>query len=370
MNCTTWYVSYLGIQPSSSGLSKSENIYGRIKMLFFISIPRPTFSAQRESTSSGVVYVEKRVISACTCACRARVSSRSATNMSSTCMRGERRGEQREKNGEGERWRGSEKTRYLKLHGSVYYLLSAISASTEKVHPTGDRRMICAPGALESARSINGGGTHRVRSAEDRNLNFLLDRGSIVALLPLFIFSISSRRNAENTSRTTTRRNDNNDGSVKRNALSDAVLSGNEDAIIKASEMRRLVRMAFHLANAMTPYTPQDLYASWHFQIFNYRDARYYTESPPQKRNKSLARSLNAIYCVHAYKSARTRVHVLSSHIALYAHRYSSRAKGSILECWTNAPISRQYQIGIQNSNRIELASMKALKRRGSCCSN
>ncbi|KYQ53048.1 hypothetical protein ALC60_07775, partial [Trachymyrmex zeteki] len=62
-----------------------------------------------------------------------------------------------------------------------------------------------------------------------------------------------SRRNAENTSRTTTRRNDNNDGSVKRNALSDAVLSGNEDAIIKASEMRRLVRMAFHLANAMTP---------------------------------------------------------------------------------------------------------------------
>lgn len=66
-------------------------------------------------------------------------------------------GEQREeKTGEGERRRrGSEKTRYLKLHGSVYYLLSAISASTEKVHPTDDRRMICAPDALESARSIN-----------------------------------------------------------------------------------------------------------------------------------------------------------------------------------------------------------------------
>lgn len=104
--------------------------------------------------------MEERVISARTCACRARVSTRSATdNVSSTCMRIERRGEQREKKkcGEGERegGKGSEKTRYLKLHGSVYYLLSAISASTEKVHPTDDRRMICTPDALESARSIN-----------------------------------------------------------------------------------------------------------------------------------------------------------------------------------------------------------------------
>lgn len=159
----------------------------------------------------------------------------------------------------------SEKTRYLKLHGSVYYLLSAISASTEKVHPTGDRKMICALDALESARGRSlRRHTIAYGSAEDRNLNFLLDRGSIARCASLlFIFSISPRRNAENTSRTT-RRNDNNDESVKRNALSDAtVLSGSGTRTrIKASEMQRPIRMAFHLANAMTPCTPQDLYPS------------------------------------------------------------------------------------------------------------
>jgi len=102
-------------------------------------------------------------------------------------MRGER-GEQREKN-RGERGgKGSEKTRYLKLHGSVYYLLSAISASTEKVHPTGDRRMICAPGALESARSINEEARTACDRLEDRNLNFFLGRGRSL-LSSLFIFS-------------------------------------------------------------------------------------------------------------------------------------------------------------------------------------
>lgn len=70
--------------------------------------------------------------------------------------------------------RREERTRYLKLHGSVYYLLSAISASTEKVHPTDDRRMICALDALESTRSINEEARTACRSFDDRNLSFFL----------------------------------------------------------------------------------------------------------------------------------------------------------------------------------------------------
>lgn len=135
-----------------------------------------------------------------TCACRARVSSakRHGHNVSSTCVRGERGEASKERKMEGEegerraeRKKGSEKTRYLKLHGSVYYLLSAISASTEKVHPTVDRRMICAPDALESARSINEDARTACRSSDDRNLNFFRDRGRD-RYSPSFIF-VSSR---------------------------------------------------------------------------------------------------------------------------------------------------------------------------------
>lgn len=154
--------------------------------------------------------MEERVISACTCACRARVSSQSATNMSFTWC-AERRAK-REKRGRRALEKGSERTRYLKLHGSVYYLLSAISASTEKVHRTDDRRMICAPDVLESARSIN----------EDAHMPRAIGRGSqfeflsrpIVTLPPFFPFSLARGRDAENGSRATTLRNDNNKASV------------------------------------------------------------------------------------------------------------------------------------------------------------
>lgn len=139
-------------------------------MLLFISISWPTFFRERENISSDVVCMEERVISACTCACRARVSSQSATNMSFTCIRVASGEESKER----KTGKGSEKTRYLKLHGSVYYLLSAISASTEKVHPTDDRRMICAPDALESARSIN----------EDAHMPRAIGRGSQFEFLP------------------------------------------------------------------------------------------------------------------------------------------------------------------------------------------
>lgn len=64
----------------------------------------------------------------------------------------------------GRKARDGERTRYLKLHGSVYYLLSAISASIEKVHPTDDRTMICALDVLESTRSIN----EETRTREER----------------------------------------------------------------------------------------------------------------------------------------------------------------------------------------------------------
>lgn len=114
-----------------------------------------------------------------------------------------RRGERKREKMEGEegerraeRKKGSEKTRYLKLHGSVYYLLSAISASTEKVHPTVDRRMICAPDALESAaRSINEDArTTACRSSDDRNLNFFRDRGRDRYSPPLLFSSARAER--------------------------------------------------------------------------------------------------------------------------------------------------------------------------------
>lgn len=107
---------------------------------------------------------ERRIITANTCtACRARVSSRSATNnMLSTRVYIRtyvaREESKERKTGVGERERGErretgKRTRYLKLHSSVYYLLSAISACTETVHPTDDRRMICALDVLESRRA-------------------------------------------------------------------------------------------------------------------------------------------------------------------------------------------------------------------------
>lgn len=93
--------------------------------------------------------------------------------------------------------------------------------------------------------------TCRVRSAEDRNLNFFLDRGrSLLSVLFFFLFSLA-REEARKTALarqlcgtiiiTRLRK--------KRNAR--CCIIGNEGAI-EESEMRRPVKIEFHLANAMT----------------------------------------------------------------------------------------------------------------------
>lgn len=61
--------------------------------------------------------------------------------------------------GRSEEKRGRRKSRYLKLHGSFYYLSSAISASTRsRIFWPGDRSMICAAASRIRRRSI---GRHR-----------------------------------------------------------------------------------------------------------------------------------------------------------------------------------------------------------------
>lgn len=98
-------VTYLvSRHTGSSDLLKSENIYGQIKMLFFSSIPRPTFSATREYFFWHGLHGEACNLGLHLCVSSTRLpAKRHEHNMSST--RGERRGEQREKNGEGERRR-------------------------------------------------------------------------------------------------------------------------------------------------------------------------------------------------------------------------------------------------------------------------
>lgn len=55
--------------------------------------------------------------------------------------------------------KGGQKSRYLKLHGSFYYLSPAISASTRsRIFWPGDRSMICAAASRIRRRSI---GRHR-----------------------------------------------------------------------------------------------------------------------------------------------------------------------------------------------------------------
>lgn len=55
--------------------------------------------------------------------------------------------------------KGRQKSRYLKLHGSFYYLSPAISASTRsRIFWPGDRSMICAAASRIRRRSI---GRHR-----------------------------------------------------------------------------------------------------------------------------------------------------------------------------------------------------------------
>lgn len=61
--------------------------------------------------------------------------------------------------GRSEEKRGRRKSRYLKLHGSFYYLSPAISASTRShIFWPGDRSMICAAASRIRRRSI---GRHR-----------------------------------------------------------------------------------------------------------------------------------------------------------------------------------------------------------------
>lgn len=241
----------------------------------------------------------------------------------STCIRGEQRGEQREKkNRERERRRrGSERTRYLKLHGSVYYLSSAISASTEKVHPTEDRRMICAPDALESARSIK----EDAHTACDRPRIAIWISFSIVAerCYSFFFFILSLAR--KETRKTVFVRQvlfTEQHMRIKRNTL-DAAFVRNEDAI-EESETRRPVRIALYLTNAITSCrAPRKTYMLP--DIFKYSITATRGIAPRTRRKNVINRSLAGRDIL--------RVHVPSSRVHLYVHRFSSRTKGSIPEC-------------------------------------
>jgi len=129
------------------------------------------------------------------------------------------------------------------------------------------------------------------------------------------------------------------------------------------SETRRSVRMAFHLANAMTPrHALRKTYMlpdSFRYSITATRDI---ARRARRKNviNRSLARSSAAMYCVNAYKSARTYPRLVSPRT--HIDTQPSRAKGSILECRANTPITASTKP--ESRIQIELAPMKTLEMR------
>lgn len=269
-----------------------------------------------------------------------------------------RRGEQREEKkpgkesgGEG----GSEKTRYLKLHGSVYYLSSAISASTEKVHPTeGSKDDLCA--GRSRIRAIDQRGcAHRARSAEDRNLNFFLDRMAD-RYSSFFFNSLSgSRRIAESSdSRATTLRND---ARVERKTHARC-------RICRERRRDRGVRKTPASCKNSVPFNKRNdlalrarLICFLTFSDIQLPRREVLRREPRRKNviNRSLACSLAA------YRSAYPHPVRTCTHVDARVER-----KGRSLGMPIAASARSESRIQIDSSWR----SMKTLERRGSCCSN
>lgn len=283
-----------------------------------------------------------------------------------------RRGEQREKNGRGGRGKESGGRRGARKPVTSNYTARFIIYCRQFLLPpregASDRRSkddLCA--GRSRIRAIDQWGcAHRVLIGRRSQFEFL-SRSRPRSLLSLFYFLQLARRETRKTvlawqlRGTIMTRVRAKKGKKKKKRTARCCIIGKR-------ERDRGVRNAASRKNGvllgersdLAPCTPQDLYASWHFQIFNYRDARYCTESSPQKRNKSLAG--------RDILRARTRVHVPSSHIALYAHRYSSRAEPSERVDpgmhRVNAPIAAstrpEYRIQIESS----WPSMKTLETR------